>query len=82
MDVPGSSTQQGTRIQQYTYNAGDNQWFTLPDNGDGTVSIVPVVSLLTLTIQGGSLADGAHLIQSGYTGDASQRFYFIPVYVH
>jgi len=77
LDNPGSSNQSGTKMQQFTYNAGNNQFFFFEENGDGTVMIRNIASGLWLGIEGASTADGTALIQSGYTGDGSQKWYWV-----
>jgi len=75
---PGSSSQVGTQMQQLTYNEGRNQLFEITNVGDGSMYMKNVASGLYLGIQGSSKEDGAPLVQQTFTGQANQRWYFIP----
>jgi poly(3-hydroxybutyrate) depolymerase len=59
--------------QQPDTNAASQQWQVV-DRGNGTVSLTNRQSGLAMGVSGSSTADGAHISQSTYTGNASQLF--------
>src|SRR5215510_4627090 len=73
-DVPGFSTENGTRIMQYTDNGGANQKWRLQYDGAGYFRIVNVYSNKLMDVISGSTADGAEIIQWIDNGGANQRW--------
>jgi ricin-type beta-trefoil lectin protein/glycosyl hydrolase family 43 len=73
-DVPGYSTQDGTRIMQYADNGGTNQKWMLNYDGAGYFKLVNVNSNKAMDVVSGSSADGAEIIQYSDNGGANQRW--------
>ncbi|WP_139274787.1 RICIN domain-containing protein [Rhizobium sp. NFR03] len=79
LDVLGASLANGATVTQWACNGQANQaWLTgprskIPDNGT-TASLVASHSNLCLSVQGGSYADGAQIIQESCTGAAIQQW--------
>jgi Ricin-type beta-trefoil lectin domain-like/Glycosyl hydrolases family 43 len=76
-DVPGFSTEDGTRIMQYADNGGANQKWRLNYDGAGYFKIVNVNSNKLMDVVSGSTADGAETIQYSDNGGANQRWLVI-----
>ena len=72
LDVPGLSTQPGTKIQQWTKNGGRNQLWTIRAKGAGTYEIVSVNSGLVLDVPALSTQPGAQIQQWTENGGRNQ----------
>jgi len=74
IDVPGSSTADGTALIQWTKSTANNQRWTLTDLGSGLYKVVSVSSGKAVDINGGSSSDGATIIQWPYSGGTNQQW--------
>jgi hypothetical protein len=79
LDDPGSSTADGTHIQQFTLNGGTNQqWKIIPLAG-GNVEIVNAASGKALDVPGFSTSNGTLIQQFTLNGGANQQWKLLPV---
>ncbi len=74
LDVRGGSLQNGAQIDQYYYNGGANQLWSLFQQGNGAYVIQSVNSGLVLDVKGGSLKNGALVDQYSYHGGTNQQW--------
>jgi beta-glucanase (GH16 family) len=74
IDVPGSSTADGAKLQQWTCNGTHAQRFRAIDLGGGAFEILNVGSDKAFDVSDVSTAAGARLQQWGYGGGDNQRF--------
>jgi hypothetical protein len=74
VDVPGSSSANGTLIKSYTWNGGSNQKWNFQVTNDGYYRLVNENSGKCLDVSGGSTADGADIIQWTCTDGSNQQF--------
>src|SRR4051794_18651250 len=74
LDVPGFSTRDGARIQQYTWNNGNNQRWYFDLLPDGSYKIINVYSGKVLDIPFGQNRDGIPVQQYTWNGGANQRW--------
>ncbi|WP_246001359.1 non-reducing end alpha-L-arabinofuranosidase family hydrolase [Allorhizocola rhizosphaerae] len=74
MDVSGSSTADGARIQQYARHNGQNQQFQFVDSGGGYYRLRARHSGKVLDVSGASTADGAQIVQWADHGGNNQQF--------
>lgn len=74
MDVNQSPTISGANIIQWPQNGGNNQQWTITDNGGGYFKIINRNSSYVLDVSGASTAGGAALIQSAFIGANSQQW--------
>lgn len=74
IDVPGSSTQQGTGLIQYTRHGNNNQRWRLSDLGSRVYHVVNVNSSLLADVSGGSSADDTAIIQWPNAGGTNQHW--------
>jgi predicted alpha-1,6-mannanase (GH76 family) len=73
-DVKGQKTTNGTPVQQYTYNGGANQQWTVTNLGDGEYKIIGVQSGLALDVVGAGTANGTGIDIWGYNGGLNQQW--------
>lgn len=78
LDAAGQHTTNGTPIQQYTYNAGANQQWTVTGLGGGQYKIIGVQSGRALDVTGQSTADGARIQLWDDNGGANQKWVITP----
>lgn len=81
MDVAYDSNESGGYIHQWSKNGRKNQQFKVRDIGGGYWTIHPVGSEresrnLALDVEGGSMSDGAKIIQWRYEGQSNQQWVF------
>ncbi|MFC9331025.1 alpha-galactosidase [Kitasatospora sp. NPDC057015] len=70
IDVPNSSTSNGTQLITWAWHAAANQKWTLTANGDGSYQLKNANSGLCADVNGGSTAAGTAIIQyTCHTGD-------------
>jgi len=74
MDVNGASTANGTAIIQWPQNGGNNQQWTITDNGGGYYKITNRNSGDVLDVNSASTADGANIIQWPWSGANNQQW--------
>jgi predicted alpha-1,6-mannanase (GH76 family) len=76
VDVKGLNTTNGSPVQQYGYNGGANQQWTLTSLGNGYYKIIGVQSGLALDVIGGGTANGTLIDIWGYNGGNNQQWSF------
>ena len=76
LDVSGAGTADGTQVQQWTYNGGNNQKWTLQDRGSGQYSIIGVGSGKALDVNGAGTADGTKIQIWTYYDSNNQKWTF------
>jgi hypothetical protein len=74
LDATGQGTANGTALEQYTYNGGANQKWTVTSLGGGQYSITGVQSGRVADVHGQSLADGAAIELYDSNGGANQKW--------
>jgi hypothetical protein len=74
LDVGGVSTDDGANIQQWTYIGGNNQKWTVTDEGSGQYKIIAVHSGKCLDVYDQSIDDGTNIQQWPYWGGSCQKF--------
>jgi hypothetical protein len=72
VDVAGSSTVNGAVVDQWAYNAGNNQRWTFSNTGNGFYTVKNVNSGLMLDVAGNSQSAGALIDQWQSTGGLNQ----------
>jgi alpha-L-fucosidase 2 len=80
LDSPGGSVQ-GAALDQWSDSASDNQWWKLvpvPGTGDFR-QLVNVRTGWCATVENGSTADGARVVQTAYQGGTHQQWQLIAV---
>ena len=77
LDVNGKKTADGTNIELYTFNKGDNQKFRFDKNPDGTYSILTKITddKSALDVSGRSTKAGANVQQYTFSGGKNQKWY-------
>jgi hypothetical protein len=78
LDVNGLSTTNGSPTQQWTYNGGNNQRWTVTSLGGTTYKIVGVQSGRTLEVVGASTANGALVDIWDSNNNANQKWNITP----
>ena len=78
LDDPGFSTANGTDMDQWGYNGGANQKWTISQNSDGTYTILNEYSGLALEDPGFGTANGTKVDQWGSNGGANQHWTITP----
>jgi len=78
LDVKGQATTNGSVVQQFTYNGGNNQRWTVTGLGGGQYKIVGVQSGRALDVTGQSTADGAAIELFDDNGGANQKWIITP----
>jgi hypothetical protein len=86
MDEPGGSTADGTAIDIYACNDGDNTYWYFENVSNGTDSdgqqwfnLVNFHSGKCLTVKGGSVADYAPIIQYGCNNGGNEEWHLLTV---
>jgi len=78
LDVSHQSTTNGSPTEQWTYNGGDNQRWTVTSLGGNTYKIVGVQSGRTLEVAGASTANGAIVDIFDSNNGANQKWTITP----
>jgi hypothetical protein len=78
LDVIGQSTTNGSGVQQWGYNGGGNQKWTVTNVGGGQYTITGVQSGRVLDVSGHSVADGTPVIIWDNNGGSNQRWSINP----
>lgn len=78
IDVPAHSTAQGTQLNGWLWNGGDNQKWNVTANTDGTYTLKNVTSGLCAEVYENSKVAGAAIDQWACSGDANQRWTATP----
>jgi len=78
LDVSHQSTTNGSPLEQWTYNGGNNQRWTLTSLGGNTYKIVGVQSGRTLEVAGASTANGALVDIWDSNNAANQKWTITP----
>lgn len=81
LDVAGKKAANGTNMDIYTYNGGDNQKFMLTKNGDGSCQIRTAVSggNSVVEVENASKTSGANVQQWESNGADCQNWFLEPV---
>lgn len=74
LDAASGGTANGTNVQLWQDTAGNNQRFTVIDNGDGTYRLIGLQSGKALDVNGGGTADGTNVQLWTYSGSANQKW--------
>ncbi|HEX7654060.1 MAG TPA: RICIN domain-containing protein [Verrucomicrobiae bacterium] len=74
LDAKSQAITNGTPIEQYTYNAGSNQLWTVTSLGSGQYKITGVQSGKVLDVKGQSTADGAAIQLYTDNGGNNQKW--------
>jgi hypothetical protein len=74
MDVNQASTANGASIIQWPQNGGNNQQWSITDNGNGYYKITNRNSGQVLDVNGASTASGASIIQWPWNGGNNQQW--------
>jgi lysophospholipase L1-like esterase len=74
VDVKGLNTTNGSPVQQYGYNGGANQRWTVTSLGGSTYKIIGVQSGLALDVVGSGTANGTGIDIWPYSGGANQQW--------
>jgi len=78
LDAKGQLTADGTPVQQWAYNGGANQQWSITSLGGNTYKIVGVQSGKALDVTGQALAAGAAIQLYPYNGGDNQRWSLSP----
>jgi len=76
MDANGQGTANGTQIDQWTYNAGNNQRWTVTSLGYNQYKIIGVQSGRSLDVAGSGTANGTKVDLWDYNGGNNQKYTF------
>ena len=79
IDAAGAATADGTQIQQWSYNGGNNQRWTLLDRGSSQFSIIGVASGKAIDASGSGTANGTKVQLWTYGGGNNQKWTFASV---
>ena len=74
LEVGGWAITNGAPVDQWSYDGGANQKWTLSGLGNGYYEIINNNSWLALEVGGTATTDGAPVIQSAYTGGLNQQW--------
>jgi hypothetical protein len=74
LDDPGSSTADGTKMDQWTVNGGNNQKWQLINEGNNVVELVNVASGKALDVPNNSTTAGTDIDQWDVNGGNNQRW--------
>jgi len=80
LDATGQGTGNGTPIEQWTYNGGDNQLWNVTNIGNGQYKIVGVQSGKPLDVMGQSTTDGAAVQLYTDNGGGNQHWILNPTW--
>ncbi len=76
LDATGQGTANGTQIEQWTYNGGSNQKWTITSLGSSLYQIIGVQSGSSIDISNWGTANGTKVQLWTYDGGTNQKFYF------
>lgn len=76
LDVTGATTTNASPVDQWTYNAGSNQKWTVTSLGSGAYSIIGVGSGKSLDVYGNGTANGTEMDIYTYSGGNNQKWNF------
>lgn len=79
LDIPNSSTADGTQLIQWDYIGGNNQKWSIAIKSDGTYEIKNVNSGKLVDLSGPSYAEGAPIVQWASNAGTNQRWSIISV---
>ena len=75
LDVVGNNTGDGTTIDIWPWNGGNNQKWSVTPTGDGFYRLTPAhATSKAADVSGASTADGAPVIQWNYTASPNQQW--------
>lgn len=77
LDVPSSSTANGTNLQQWTCNGTNAQKFHISPTSDGYFKIINVNSNKAVDVRDASTAQNAVIHQWDYVGGGNQQWKFV-----
>lgn len=77
LDIPGSSTTAGTRVQQYAASGGNDQQWQVLSNNNGYYRLINRATGQAANIPGFSTANGAEVAQYPYDGGNNQQWQMI-----
>lgn len=78
LDVTGQLIANGTRLQQWTYNGGDNQRWVVTNLGNGQYKLVGVQSGRCVDVNGQLTASGTAIQLWDYAGGDNQKWIITP----
>lgn len=78
LDATGNGTGNGTQIEQWTYNGGNNQRWTVTALGGGEYKIIGVQSGRAVDINAAGTANGTKVQLWDYVGGANQKYFLCP----
>jgi hypothetical protein len=78
IDAKGAQTTNRTVVQQYAYNGGSNQLWTVTGLGGGQYKIIGVQSGRALDVAGAGTANGTAIDLYDYSGSPNQIWSFTP----
>ncbi|BCU78037.1 RICIN domain-containing protein [Luteolibacter sp. LG18] len=78
LEVQSGSTANGAPLDQWSFNGGDNQKWTLTDTGNGQYQLIGLASGKAIDVSGGSTANGAGLLIWPYSGANNQKWTITP----
>jgi hypothetical protein len=78
LDAAGQGTVNGTPVQQWNYNGGGNQQWTVKNLGNNQYEISGVQSGKSLDVKGESVLDGAAIQLYDYSGGNHQKWVITP----
>ena len=74
LDAAGHGTANGTNVDQFTYNGGANQKWSVTNVGGSQIRVTGMESGRVLDVSGVSMADGANVQLWDYVYGANQRW--------
>ena len=79
LDVNAKKTADGTNIELYSFNKGDNQQFMLSKNSDGSYAILTKITngASCIEVDGESKNNNANVQEYAYKASANQKWNFI-----
>jgi endoglucanase len=78
IDIPQSSTTQGTSLDEWPQNGGKNQQWNVDNIGCGLMKITSVLDGQSIDVRGASTAAGGSIQQYGYWGGGNQQLVLQP----
>ena len=76
LDVTGNATTNSSPVEQWSYNGGNNQRWTVTSLGSGQYSIIGVGSGKSLDVYGNGTANGTKIDIYTYSGNNNQKWSF------
>jgi aryl-phospho-beta-D-glucosidase BglC (GH1 family) len=74
LDVTGGNTANGTNVEQWSYNGGSNQLWSVTNLGNNQYSIIGVQSGKALDVAGAGTGSGTNVLIWTYSGNANQKW--------